>query len=1152
MANKEVQITIKAIDQFSKVFNELDDNITKVGKASEKLAGAFDDFANASGSSKLKNLATTFAEIAVGMQTVQGRAGLAVRGVTELTKNFIKLYDASKKDFAEGLQKLWNVASIIGGVIGKVASGFVNLLQSVTGADLSFGGLASTVANFETNMARANVLTGASADGIEKLNNKAKTLAMDFGVSIEEISAGMVEMGSAGFDCGQVLSTIEPIMKMATSGCISFAESTEIVANGLNAFNMDKTTDDVTRFANTLAVVADKSATDISQLGEALKKVGPLAGMAGTEIEDVGALLGIMADNGIKASSAGTTLKNVMSRFASGNASVTKAIKDYNLAGFEQKMLVGDLSGAMVELCKETEKYNPVQKEAIATALAGAYGLPGLVAIMNKGAEGVAEYVEQIEEENRAREENLRLNTMTAEVLDTTKGKMSQLTATVGVLASEFKEKFDPYINKALGSAIEFAQGLVNIDKQGNVTLKTLGELAKDSVKWGESLNQGIQKAINGIKGFVTGGGLDNLLTIGTNIIQGICKGISAKAEDGTLKETFSSIIQKGCKFIGENSEAIGQAGRDILEALADAIMENEGIIKGAMDDLAGIILDWTKGEGKLQSVAGTFADSMIDAFVDRSIAKATGRGGEIWNAMFSVGTLEDGPNIKNGQGSGGLGSLLGKDASGKDNPLKKFDDFVGNMSKRAGEKLKEGAKWVGDGIKSWFLGDSYACEVATEGGKKIGTTTGDNIKVGLDEKGQPIVDSATKTGTESAEGIQSALESMDLQYLQALGQEMTNVGTLTGEMANSMSTSFTSIADSARTQFTNFSNIVKNQLTNATNAIRTGMLNSTNIVKNQATNMTNAVRTGFVNMSLIVSNQATNMANSLRTGFTNMTNIVTNQATNMANSIRTGFVNMANIVNNQATNMANTLRTSFTNMTNIAKNQATNMANAVKTSFTNMSNIAKTQFTNIANSIRTQMTNCANIVRNQMLNMTNIVKNQTTNMNNAVRTGFVNMANIVRNQMTNCTNIVRNQASNMSSAMSQGLSKMASSAQSAMSRVLSVIRSAMAQARAIASAPITINIKSNVQRKVTTTHVAGGLKQTMANIGANSLSVGTPNVMSAGPTHTVNPVSGNGANYVFTIPVSVDGREVARATAKYNQAELDRLSKRNARKRGE
>ena len=57
---------------------------------------------------------------------------------------------------------------------------------------------------------------------------------------------------------------------------------------------------------------------------------------------------------------------------------------------------------------------------------------------------------------------------------------------------------------------------------------------------------------------------------------------------------------------------------------------------------------------------------------------------------------------------------------------------------------------------------------------------------------------------------------------------------------------------------------------------------------------------------------------------------------------------------------------------------------------------------------------------------------------------------------------------------------------------------------------------------------------------------------MSSGGRHTITPVSGNGGSYTFTIPISVDGREIARATAKYNQSELERLNKRNSRKRGE
>ena len=1034
MADKEVKITIKAVDEFSKAFNKLDDALSKASKASEKLAGGFDDFANASGSNKLKHMANTFGEIAEGMTTIQGRAGLAVRGISTVIQNFNKLYSASKKNFAEGLQMLGKVASSIGSVIGKVAGGFVNLLQSVTGADLSFGGLASTVANFEENMTRVGVLTGANSDGLHKMTEKAQELSMKFGRSIDEVSSGMIDMASAGFNVSQILGGYDIVTAMATSGNLELARSAEILANGLNAFKMDKTREDMMRFGNTLSVVADKSATDINQLGEALTKIGPLAGMAGTDIEDVGALLGIMADNGIKASSAGTSLKNVMSRFASGNSSVTKAIKEYNLAGFEQKMLQGDLAGAMMALCDETEKYTPVQKEAIATALAGAYGMPGLVSIMNQGREGIKAYCDELERQNALEENKNRLMTLSEEVLDTTKGKMQQLTATVGVLASEIKDKLDPFINSALGGVLNFARGLMTVDQQGNVTLKTLGQLAQDSVQWGKNLSQGIQNAISSIKGFVTGGGLDNLLTIGTNVIQGICKGIGQS--EGNLRTIFDQVIKKACNFITTNAGSIRDAGLKIMRSLKDAILENEGEITKALEAIMDIITSWLDGAGDLKSTMGKFADTMIDGLVEKFIDSGKNKLKEGWNAMWDFLTLEDGANIKEGSGKGGLGG-----------------------------KLKE-----------WLFGEAEAGEV-TEGAKKIGKNMADGTKQGYDENKQQITQSASETGTESANAINEALMSMDVGQLQALQTEMTNLGTTSATVATSMATSFTNIQDSARTSFMGLANIVRNQMLNVSNIIRNQMLNATNIVRNQATNMANAVRTSFVNMA------------------------------------------------------------------NIARNQ-----------FVNMANIARNQFVNMANIVRNQMVNCANIVRNQAKNMNDAFRTACVNMANIARNQMVAVANIVRNQMLNCTNIVRNQAANMKNALSNGMSGMASAARAQMNQVVAAVRSGMSQARSIASSTISINIRSNISRKVTTTyHVAGGLKQTMDGIASSTISVSRPNVMATeGSGASIHNIPTKGQNYAFTIPVMVDGREIARATAKYNQFELEKISKRNSRKRGE
>ena len=1009
MANKEVQITIKAIDEFSKTFNKLDDNLSKVGKASEKLAGAFDDFAQASGSSKLKSVAKEFATIAVGMQTVQGRAGLALRGISKLVEGFKKLYTASKQNFGEGLKMLGDVFGTILKGLGSVTSGFVNFLSQMTGADLSITGLAQTATAFDESMTRvvsiADTAGRSTGDAYAYLANKAKELAINSQYSTQEVAQGMQEMAQAGMNVEEVYDSMSSVIALSTVGNISLARSAEIVSNGLNAFGMKAS--EAKDYADALAKVANKSGTNVEQLGQALTNSASIAGILGIGIDDVTIALGLMGDRFIKGGKAGTAMNNILSRLSKGGKAVNDVIEEFNLQGFRQKVLSGDLVGGLKELCTATEGLEPPQKAMIANTLAGMYGMKGLMAIMDGGVEKINQLEEEVKGANDAW-------TIHETLMNTVQGKLLQTSSIIQVIAGELFNKFQPALVGALTCLTDFGQSLLHVQETADgvvVSLKSMAQIVDMSKEWGTALANGVQKAISSIKGFVTGGTLDSLLTIGTNIIQGICKGISNSYED--MKIAFSEAIKKACNFITTNSEGIRKAGLDIMKALKEAIIENEDLITQAIESLFDIINSWIDGSGDLMSIGGKFADTLMEGFVEKCTTKWKNDLKETFTGMFDFLTTGDGMgDIKNGKGKGGLGGKL----------------------------------------MDWLFGESYAGEV-TEESKMIGKGVADGTKQGYDENKAQITQSASQTGTESANAINEALMSMDVGQLQALQTEMTNLGNTSAMVSESMSLSFNNIQNSARTSFMGMANIVRNQ-----------MLNCTNIIRNQA-------------------------------------------------------VNMANIVRNQALNMSNIFRNQFVNMANICRNQ---------------------------------MVNCANIVRNQMVNQCNIVRNQCVNMTNIFRNQFLNMANICRNQMLNCTNIVRNQATNMSNALRSGLSNMASSAQSAMNRVLSVIRSAMAQARAIASAPITINIQSNISRKVTTTHVAGGLKQTMASIGANSLSVGSPNVMSSGGKHTITPVTGNGGSYVFTIPVSVDGREIARATAKYNQSELDKLSKRNSRKRGE
>ena len=69
----------------------------------------------------------------------------------------------------------------------------------------------------------------------------------------------------------------------------------------------------------------------LNDLGTALQYVGPLASQSGVSFEQTASLLGILADNGFRASRAGTGLRNVLLESAKSGVPFAEFLED--LAG---------------------------------------------------------------------------------------------------------------------------------------------------------------------------------------------------------------------------------------------------------------------------------------------------------------------------------------------------------------------------------------------------------------------------------------------------------------------------------------------------------------------------------------------------------------------------------------------------------------------------------------------------------------------------------------------------------------------------------------------------------------------------------------------------------------------------------------------------
>lgn len=709
----------------------------------------------------------------------------------------------------------------------------------------------------------------------------------------------------------------------------------------------------------------------------------------------------------------------------------------------------------------------------------------------------VKEVLDMTQDEFDLYAQNLEtVRTMTERLKDTmdetTKASLLTLASAIENACIAAFEKFKPTLQGAANALNEF----FNTWHNGETNVFTFEGL--------ELGLAGLAKKIEGQKGNIK------------NAVAGLFDGLDVFI-NGQLKTLFSKDGMSIVDSQPSSFDSLLKMGTDMVQSICKGIEQakNSGSLDSAIDGAIKKICDWiTTNAPAIEKAGETIIDSITDGIKNNENA--------IRDALDSIisiiGSWADSSSALKTTTSKFASSFvdmtvdsIGRSVKEKGadiwNSLFSFGNFEdpesgGLFFTKNPLELIPGVDGLLDGM---FGGLEKGLKWAWEGisgwftseahaaelGEEVGTQFSDGYNTSLNTGKETTVATANEIGTGISEGIMSKLESMDATQLQALGTELTNLQTTTQTVATGMGTAFTTIQNSARTSFMGFTNIIRNQ-----------MLNCTNIVRNQALNMSNIFRNQFVNVANIVRNQ---------------------------------MVNAANIVRNQAVNMANIFRNQFTSMSNVARNQ----------------------MVNVSNIIRNQAVSWSNVIRNQVTNARNALTQQFISMASVARTQMVNVSNIVRNQAVTWANIVRSQSANIKSAFASAFSGLAAVAARGMAACLSTVRSYMSQIRAATAQTMTMNFKVN--KTITTTNVSKsvtqGLASTMGSIARYTTPIAAPQSMAIGGSVGSNrTVAGLGSveSLQLSVPLTVDGREIARATCRYTNDELAKLSKRSNRRKGE
>lgn len=239
-------------------------------------------------------------------------------------------------DTSKLVKSLDQVSSKIERVGKKIEGVGKDLTRNLTTPIIAaFGGIIKTTADFDSQMSRVQAISGATAEEFQTMRDKAREMGETTKFSATESGEAFEYMAMAGWKSQEMLDGIEGIMNLAAASGEELGTTSDIVTDALTAFGMSA--DKSGRFADILASAATNANTNVSMMGESFKYVAPVAGALGYSAEDVAIALGLMANSGIKADLAGTSLRNMFNRMAKPTKESQAAMERLGLALYDDE-----------------------------------------------------------------------------------------------------------------------------------------------------------------------------------------------------------------------------------------------------------------------------------------------------------------------------------------------------------------------------------------------------------------------------------------------------------------------------------------------------------------------------------------------------------------------------------------------------------------------------------------------------------------------------------------------------------------------------------------------------------------------------------------------------------------------------------------------
>lgn len=531
---------------------------------------------------KLKNQEATYSRLTKQTaETSEEQAKLTARqqnaaSTINRTKNSMNLLDAEmgrvKRQIDQqstgwykagtNLKKFGSAATSAGQKMSSMGSTMTTRVTAPIVA--GFGYAAKSAIDFNSQIKNIGPLLQANGESagqvrreMTQMANASKKWSVQYGISTKSINTGLEELVKRGYSAKQSLGAMPSILNAAKASGDDFNSVMTVSTSTLEQFGLKSRTTagmlkNTQRVTDSLTYTANATAAGFQDMGDAMTYVGPTAHAAGISLEETAAAIGLMSNQGIEGSVAGTALRSALTRLMKPSKQNAAGFKELgiNVADFKKGTLT--LPEILNKIKTNTAGWTKEQRAAAIATAFGTEAQAGMNTLISQGGDALTDLTNKTEKATGSTKK-------IADTMNSTKAaQIAKFKESLHVLAITIGDKLTPTLMPLVKDATRIVKSFGDLDAS---TQKTIVKTAALAAAVGPLLS-------------ILGGATRGLGALGTAFsfpILGISRMVGASKQGATglgiLKAGFSKTAYASGNFAtkaAKTSESVVKAGSEV------------------------------------------------------------------------------------------------------------------------------------------------------------------------------------------------------------------------------------------------------------------------------------------------------------------------------------------------------------------------------------------------------------------------------------------------------------------------------------------------------------------------------------------------------------------------------------------------------------